>query len=664
MYKLILKRLGLNLILTLLLLTLLRTSFYQYFVTGGNSLSSDMLLRALYTGAKFDLRLLLIIHLPLVVLGVLPALNPLRHIFSRSLWLIYFIAIYLGLTLFYISDFAYYAYLETRLDASILRFLYNFRTSAEMVIQTYPVGTLSVIVIFVTFMTYIYFTKLFGPVSNGPETIKKRVGLASMALCLCLIGIWGKASWYPLRWSDAFFSTNHLASHLALNPVLYFFDTLKNQGPRYDEELTRTAYPLMADYLKVDNPDIEKLNYTRNRNFTDFARKPNIVIVLLESFAWYKTGLSGNPFNPTPHFDRIANEGISFTRYYAPHGGTARSVWALLTGLPDIEINKTSSRNPLIVKQHTIVNAFKGYDKFYFIGGSASWANIRGLLSSNIPGLHIYEEGSYESPRMDVWGLSDLHLFEEANKVLSRQEKPFFAIIQTSGNHRPYNIPEDNHGFKSIEHDKKTLAQHGFRSPGDYNAMRFMDHSIGLFIDQASKSDYFKDTLFVFLADHGNMRHAKHLPAYVEKLGLTEFQSPLVFYAPGLGQQSKKIDHVASQLDVLPSIAGFVSQDFTNNTLGRNLFNLHARDDQQYAFTVTFARIPHIGLIGKDYYFTMYSDGSRKRLHRLAGDQPEENILEKEPSTGKGMEKLTRAFYETANYMRFHNPPLKSDANQ
>jgi phosphoglycerol transferase MdoB-like AlkP superfamily enzyme len=225
--------------------------------------------------------------------------------------------------------------------------------------------------------------------------------------------------------------------------VLYFAQTLKNKKVTYSVEKTREYYDLMADYLGVQQPDKQALNF--KREFPQpgplAAKRPNIILVYLESFAAYKTTTFGNPLDPTPNFDALARNGLLFTRYYTPHTGTARSVFTGITGIPDIEMHRTSSRNPLVVDQHTLVNAFKDYNKYYFLGGSANWGNIRGILSHNIPGLDIHEEGSYESPRIDVWGISDLNLFEEANKVFKKQDKPFFAIIQTSGNHRPYTIP-------------------------------------------------------------------------------------------------------------------------------------------------------------------------------------------------------------------------------
>ena len=254
----------------------------------------------------------------------------------------------------------------------------------------------------------------------------------------------------------------------------------------------------------------------------------------MESFSSYKTGVFGNPLNPTPNIDKLASNGIYFNNFYTPSTGTARSIWTAVTSIPDVEINKTSTRNPLIVNQNTLISAFKGYEKLYFIGGSASWGNIRGLLSSNIPGLKLYEEGSYTAPRMDVWGISDLHLFEESNNVLKTQDQPFFAVVQTSGNHRPYNIPEDNRDFVKKEISKKDATDYGFRSSDEYNAFRFLDHSIGFFMQQAKKEKYFDNTIFVFFGDHGVNGTGKHMTEAQRQLHINPLNVPLIIYSPKL----------------------------------------------------------------------------------------------------------------------------------
>ena len=70
------------------------------------------------------------------------------------------------------------------------------------------------------------------------------------------------------------------------------------------------------------------------------------------------------------------------------------------------------------------------------------------MLNQSLDHLHLYEEKDYSEPRTDVWGVSDIDLAHEANGFLSKMKEPFFAIMQTSGNHRPYTIPDNDYGFK------------------------------------------------------------------------------------------------------------------------------------------------------------------------------------------------------------------------
>ena len=106
---------------------------------------------------------------------------------------------------------------------------------------------------------------------------------------------------------------------------------------------------------------------------------------------------------------------------------------------------KTVSRNPLAIDQRIIFDQYKGYEKRYFIGGSANWANIRAVFQSNIEGLKIFEEGSFEEEiRADVWGIDDYELFKESNKELKKlhqKKQPFVAYIQTATNHMPFTVP-------------------------------------------------------------------------------------------------------------------------------------------------------------------------------------------------------------------------------
>jgi phosphoglycerol transferase MdoB-like AlkP superfamily enzyme len=342
-----------------------------------------------------------------------------------------------------------------------------------------------------------------------------------------------------------------------------------------------------------------------------------------------------------------------------PHTGTARSVWSLITGLPDIEKNRTSTRNPLIVKQHTIVNDLKGYDKTYFLGGSASWANIRGLLSSNIEDLTIYEEGSYESERIDVWGISDLSLFKEANEVLKNKQEPFFSIIQTSGNHRPYTIPDDNNGFVELTRDdmKYKVSDYGFQHLKELNSFRFMDHSIGEFMKIAQQEDYFDNTLFVFFGDHGiTNRTGKHTPKSEDHLQISSHRVPLVLYGPKILKQTGTIEKVASEVDVLPTIAALTKNSYTNTTLGRDLFD-DAFDKMRYAYTIVHGSFRTIGLLTDQYFQQMRFDGSDQRLYQLGTETPNKNLIKEKPELNDTMMTYTSAINATVRYIRENNQP-------
>jgi phosphoglycerol transferase MdoB-like AlkP superfamily enzyme len=385
----------------LAMFTLLRAAFWGAFNSPSDPLPGGVLLKSLYIGFKFDLRLALLINLPVLMFSWIRYIDPSRARPWRWLWSAYLLLVNLAVLFFYTVDFAHYAYLQSRLNITAVRFLHDLMISLQWVWETYPVvwGLLGLALLLVMFG---YATsRVISRLSRGqrPAPGRWKNALAfSVVSVLVLLGIYGKLSYYPLRWSDAFFSTHPFSSSLAVNPVLFFFDTMGKREKPYDVEATRSHYGMVARYLGVTGPDAETLDFSRGAG-PGRGSMPNIIVVLLESYAFHKTGMSGNPLRPTPRFDAVAKDSLLFRRFYVPSAGTARSVFSFVTGIPDVETRETSSRNPLIVEQHTILNAFEGYEKYYFLGGSANWANIRGLLARNIPGLKIYEEGSYSPLR-------------------------------------------------------------------------------------------------------------------------------------------------------------------------------------------------------------------------------------------------------------------------
>lgn len=617
---------------------------------------------AFWLGLRFDARFILGALLALVALGSWGPLHPFRGGAGRRFWFTLLITFCVALVLFHAADFLHYHYLHQRLNASVLGFLRDAQISAGMAWQSYPLvritfGIAAAVGLLGAGIVWLH--RRVGTQGGEPAGRAARIGWFTGAIVLCLLGMFGRLGQYPLRWSDAFSLRNDAGAQLALNPVQSFFSSLSFRDSGYDLAQVREHAGRMGEYLGVAPEDTARLSFERRvaaRPAVPAAavRPPNIVLVLCESFSGYKSSMWGNPLDPTPIFDQLCREGVFFDNCFTPHFGTARGVWATLTGIPDVEPRKTASRNPALVDQHTILNEFAGYEKLYFLGGSSSWANIRGVLTNNIAGLRIIEEDSFKSPRVDVWGISDKSLFLEASEILRAQARPYFAIIQTAGNHRPYTIPREDLGeFQRVEVPQEQLERAGYVSNAELNAFRYSDFAIGKFMEAARRAPDFENTLFVFIGDHGIGGNAGTMfpPAWTEH-SLTAYHVPLLIYAPAR-LKPQRIHSVASMVDVLPTIAGIAGIQYRNTGLGRDLLRQQEIDGGRS--NVAFVIDHHsrtVGVIHGGYYASHQRGGAREDLAWADFASPPPAL----PAPPENLQALATAFHETARFLLFHNP--------
>ena len=184
-----------------------------------------------------------------------------------------------------------------------------------------------------------------------------------------------------------------------------------------------------------------------------------------------------------------------------------------------------------------------------------------------------------------------------------------------------------------------------------------MDHSIGHFIKLARTEPYFDNTLFVFFGDHGiHAATGNHVPAYESQLMLQGLRVPLVFYGKNVISDGKVFDTIASEVDVLPTIASITKTDYLNTTLGRNLIDKKYKDER-YAFTITHGSGRTLGLLSDEYYLLMQADGSQRRLHHLNSDDPRLNIIDEDVEMAEKLTDKLSAIWNTIRYMRENNKP-------
>ena len=657
-------------------MSLLRMGLYLFFSRQGNSFGN--LLPAFILGLRFDLRYVCILLLLLLITGSFPVLHPIQRVPGRR-WALFLTGLAGFLILFfYAVDFAHYGYLSQRLSASVLNYLVDAGISAHMVWQTYPVIRILLALIVGTWLLARLFRWIYKRIAlTETPVLSRRDRIITWVVTFLLLGlgIFGRIGQYPLRWSDAFALGSDYKAGLSLNPFQSFFSSLKFRHSTYDTGKIREALPVLAPYFgwtapaegtaaapagKAELPTGDDLENIFVRNIAPrkeaLRNRPNVVVVLCESFSGYKSSVWDNPLNTTPFFKSLCGDGILFDRCFTPTYGTARGVWALITGIPDVEVSTTtSSRNPAAVDQHTIINNFEGYEKFYFLGGSTSWANIRGLLTDNIKGLHLYEQQNYEAPKVDVWGISDKNLFLEANKVLrQQQDTPFFAIIQTADNHRPYTIPkEDREAFHPIRVSADSLRRFGFESNEEMNAFRYTDFGYRTFMETARKEKYFDNTVFLFIGDHGIDGDAGGMfPRAWTDQRLSSEHVPLLIYAPRL-LKPQRIAGPCSQVDVLPTLAGLCNISYRNSTLGRDLLDSAAIRGKELSF-IYDPDGGKIGVVRDGYYYRrQLKTGTEELVSVENNDPPPAAVVN--GALKKELRQLTEGIYETAKYMLLKN---------
>ncbi|MEP7254653.1 MAG: sulfatase-like hydrolase/transferase [Ferruginibacter sp.] len=612
------------------------------------------LIPSFWLGLKYDLRWISVVLLPIALLSLFPRLSPFKCERNKKLWTAYLGVLTLLILFFYGADFGQFAYINARLNADALIFAEDPRESLQMVWQSYPiVWILFALVGAVIMMTWM-FRKMHVDVEEKNVNIHKFTYRRRWhAAAILLLGwfMYGFLTLKPLDFFRAFNLDDEFKSNLALNPLQNFFTTLRFRNPDHNSR-AKEYYPDMQRFLQLQNDNNFQKGYRRliHPGSKALESQPNIVLVICESFSMYKSSMSGNPLNSTPYFNEMCKQGIFFDRCFTPTFGTARGVFATITGIPDVQLSKFATRNEESVNQRTIINDFDGYEKYYFIGGRSQFNNFNGLVS-NIRDLHVYEEGKYKAENLNVWGISDKNLFLEANDVLTKQQKPFFAIIQTADNHRPFDIPEEDKDFERKLITDDSLQKYGFESLNEYHAFAYTDYCFQKFIEEAKKSPYFNNTIFIFTGDHGVEGNAKAIypEAWTDKR-LSDEHVPLLFYAPYLLAPQKRAEAV-SQIDILPTVAGMVQQQYLNSTLGRDLLDVNKKENAAF---IIYHAPGWIGVVNDDYFYRKNIRIKKEELVPVRNGLPVLTIPQQD-SVKKHLSQLTSAIYETARWMLINN---------
>ena len=518
-------------------------------------------------GLRFDLILMsYIAFLPAVLLSLLPD-SVLQYI--KKFFNIYFIFFLFLFLLMELSTLDFINQYDTRPNRLFLDYLIYPKEVVGTLLKSYLP---SLIITIILLNSALFFAFKFGKKLFYPQESNYKTKLL-LFLVVSFFLFWGArgslTTKRPINASNAIFCSDQMTNSLGLNSfytVAFAAYSMKNEGDvkKYGKMDELEAYSRVKKYMDVteflpgdvpflhlQKPDVSQPNY-------------NVVVFLQESLgAEYVGCLNGLPL--TPELDKLSKEGLLFTNLYCTGTRSVRGIEQVTAGFlpnPSESIVKLSGSQQGFF---TLADAFgrHNYDTSFIYGGMANFDNMASFFNGN--GFkNIIDETDFDADgkkyaMKGTWGYCDEDLVVKANDYFkSLGSKPFFSLLFSTSNHEPFEFPDGR--IKLHEQPKNTVN----------NAMKYADFSIGKFFELAKKEAYFKNTIFVVIADHNTRTYGKSL------VPINKFHIPALIIAPNV-KKGTTYDQLASQMDI-PSTVLALSGITTKSPMpGRNLIKLPKR---------------------------------------------------------------------------------------
>lgn len=423
--------------------------------------------------------------------------------------------------------------------------------------------------------------------------------------------------------------------------------TLSNAG-QFVKEPLETAIVLntpFAIYRTLEKQSLKKVNYFNQQELeaiynpihhsqsSDSMKRSNVVIFILESFgreyieAYNKHLLSEGYQSFTPFLDSIINHSLYYKHSFANGRKSIDAMPSNLASIPMmVEPYFLTSYSGNKINSIASVLRNEGYHTAFFHGAPNGSMGFQAF--ANVAGFHEYY-GLNEYPSSDgfdgMWGVWDEEFFQFFADKLNDFKQPFCAALFSVSSHHPFKVPERYEG----KFPKGTLPIH--------QCVAYTDYSLKKFFEKASKMSWFDNTLFVFTADHANQ---SYYPEYKTNIGV--FAVPLIFHVPN-GSLKGEFDDLAQQIDIMPSVLGYLNYNKPFLAFGRNLF-----DNKQVPFVINYTSGTYQLFMG-DYLF-LFDGNKATGLYRFKTDKLlTENILNTNRQLELELEQKVKAIIQQYN---------------
>lgn len=471
----------------------------------------------------------------------------------RGIQQVYFGLISVVLSLIFILDLLLYNYWGFRLDATPFFYFSSSPTNALASISIWFVifGVASFALL--SFALY-RLACLCLLLNSKPRRPLMKRGLTAFLLFvltgLLIIPIRGGVTVSTMSIGQAYFSDRVELNHAAINPAFSLMESFvkeanfKDQYRFFDEGRANALFATVQDVPAKVGDSIPHV-------FT--TPRPNVIIVIMESFMSKTMASLGGLPNVAIHLDELGKQGILFTNMYANSFRTDRGVVSVLSGYPAQPTTSIMKYPRKTQSLPSIPRSLKqiGYDLGYYYGGDINFTNTRAYLVSMGIDKIVSDKDFPVSQRLSKWGVHDHLVFERALQDIKggHYREPFLRVIQTSSSHEPFDVP-----FKRLKDPY-------------LNSVAYTDSSIGQFVEHLKATSAWKNTVVIFVPDH-----AAHFPQEIKDDSPERYKIPLIMVG-GAVRQPLKVDVFASQIDIAATLLqqlGVSSKDFK---FSRNIFN-------------------------------------------------------------------------------------------
>lgn len=548
-----------------------------------------------------------------------------------------------------ISIFSFQAHAEwffwnefsTRFNFIAVDYLVYTKEVLGNIRESYPMHLVYSSVLFFAGIVYLFFFQLLKRVDylNHRESFTHRLKVGAMILVLPL------SSFFIFENLFRKVSDNQMVNELSYNGLYQLFHAFRhNELDYYSFYKTlddKKVWSLMAKKL-IGNKVEEKINkdgllVSRQIKENGPEKRYNVMFVAVESLAASFMKEFGNNQNITPHLDELTKKALFFSNIYATGNRTIRGMEALTLSIPPTpgySIVKRPNNDNLF----SIGKVFKdrGYETKFIYGGYGYFDNMNAFFGGN--NFEVVDRTNFTKDEYfmaNIWGVDDESLFTKAIKEADKsfaEKKPFFSFVMTTSNHRPYTYPEG----------RIDIPSHTSRE----GAVKYTDYSIHKFLKDSESKPWFHNTIFVIVADHGVGGRGK------TEIPMELYHIPFFIYSP-LHIKPQRVDRLASQIDVAPTLLSIMNFSYESKFFGKNILNMTPEEER--AILGTYSTL---GFYSKG---TLVSLGVNKSVSYNKYDQ-----LNRQTITGKAeanQEVLEEAigYYQQASYVWQHGL-FKSDA--